>query len=287
MSRITKTSSIKVIALAVLSIAVLIVSQTIAILIGDLLVSLKVPIYIANIVICPCYIALSYILLKIIVRKLIKLPLSDFGMPKFNLKISYIALALLLPISVIVFYLFAFKGSFITGDNSTANILNTLSAGIAFTGIAAGFVEEMVFRGMILNLLKKRWNTPIAVILPSVIFGLLHLPGEGYGIISSLLVIFAGTIVGIMFSLIAIESGSVWNSGIVHALWNILISGGGLTIGCEANEYSILSFVLDNKSFAFTGGEFGIEASIISVIAYLLVILITLYFMSVKRKKSS
>ncbi len=34
-------------------------------------------------------------------------------------------------------------------------IFSTLSAGIAFTGIAAGFVEEMVFRGVILNLLKE------------------------------------------------------------------------------------------------------------------------------------
>ena len=38
--------------------------------------------------------------------------------------------------------------------------------GVAFTGIAAGFVEEMVFRGVILNALKKRWNIKVAVIVP-------------------------------------------------------------------------------------------------------------------------
>lgn len=31
---------------------------------------------------------------------------------------------------------------------------------------------------------------------------------------------------GIMFSMIAIESDSVWNSGIVHAIWNIIMIGG-------------------------------------------------------------
>ena len=55
-------------------------------------------------------------------------------------------------------------------------IFNTLSAGGAFTGIAAGFVEEMVFRGVILNALKKRWNIKVAVIVPSMLFGIVHVP---------------------------------------------------------------------------------------------------------------
>lgn len=44
--------------------------------------------------------------------------------------------------------------------------------------------------------------------------------------LSGLLVALAGTLSGIMFSLIAVKSGSVWNSGIVHAIWNIIIVGG-------------------------------------------------------------
>ena len=96
-------------------------------------------------------------------------------------------------------------------------IFSTLSAGIAFTGIAAGFVEEMVFRGVILNLLKEKWNIKVAVLIPSVLFGLVHIIGMDFSIISSLLVLIAGTMVGIMFSMVAIESGSVWNSGIVHS----------------------------------------------------------------------
>ena len=60
-----------------------------------------------------------------------------------------------------------------------------------------------------------------------------------------------------MFSMVAIESGSVWNSGIVHSLWNILIIGGGLSISEKADEYSVMTYVLDSKVFVFTGGEFG------------------------------
>ena len=75
-----------------------------------------------------------------------------------------------------------------------------------------------------------------------------------------MLVLLAGTMVGIMFSMIALESGSVWNSGIVHAIWNIVIIGGGLSINQTADENSVMTYVLKSKSFAFTGGEFGIES---------------------------
>ena len=147
----------------------------------------------------------------------------------------------------------------------------TLSAGVAFTGIAAGFVEEMVFRGVILNALKKRWNIKVAVIVPSMLFGIVHVLGQDFSIGSCLLVIIAGTMVGVMFSMIAIESGSVWNSGIVHAIWNIVMIGGGLAIGQKADQFSVMTYVLDAKSFAVTGGEFGMEASVISLVGYIIV----------------
>jgi len=85
------------------------------------------------------------------------------------------------------------------------------------------------------------------------------------------LVILAGTMVGIMFSLIAIESGSVWNSGIVHAVWNVVMIGGGLAIREKADAYSVMTYVLDSQLFAVTGGEFGVEASAISLAGYIIV----------------
>lgn len=150
-------------------------------------------------------------------------------------------------------------------------VFRTLSAGIMFTGIAAGFVEEMVFRGVILNLLRKKWNRKVAVIVPSVLFGMVHILGMDFSIGSCLQVLVAGTMAGIMFSMIAIESGSVWNSGIVHAIWNIVMIGGGLAIGQKADQFSVMTYVLDAKSFAVTGGEFGMEASVISLVGYIIV----------------
>lgn len=77
--------------------------------------------------------------------------------------------------------------------------------------------------------------------------------------------------VGVMFSLIALEGHSVWNSAIVHGVWNMIIIGGGLTIGTEVNGYSVSSYVLETRSFWLTGGEFGIESSVVAIIGYIVV----------------
>jgi hypothetical protein len=107
-----------------------------------------------------------------------------------------------------------------------------------------------------------------------------------FSFISCLLVLVAGTMVGIMFSLIAIEGGSVWNSGIVHAIWNIIIIGGGLAINQTADEYSVMTYVLESKSFIFTGGEFGIESSIIALCGYVVVALVAINLIKNKEKVS-
>lgn len=47
-------------------------------------------------------------------------------------------------------YLLFFPGKYVSSGMNSNQIFSTLSIGIVFTGIAAGFVEEMVFRGVIL-----------------------------------------------------------------------------------------------------------------------------------------
>mgnify|MGYP004534575941 FL=1 len=81
-----------------------------------------------------------------------------------------------------------------------------------------------------------------------------------------------------MFSMVTIESGSIWNSGIVHAVWNIVIIGGGLSVGEVVDEHSVMTYVLDTKSFVFTGGEFGIESSVVALAGYFIVTAIAVWY---------
>lgn len=278
-------STKKAIGASISAIVILIIAQVIAQVIASVFVLIKIPSGICNIIAGVLYVGLAYLILKMFISKIMKFSVSDFGIPEFKVKMKWVLTAILLPFIIKGSYLFLFSGEYISSDMNGNQIFNTLTAGIAFTGIAAGFVEEMVFRGVILNALKKRWNIKVAVLVPSVLFGVVHVLGMDFSIGSCVLVIIAGTMAGVMFSMIAIESGSVWNSGIVHAVWNIVMIGGGLAIGEKADEYSVMTYVLDSKSFAITGGEFGIESSVISLTGYIIVAGIAFVMIKSGKKK--
>lgn len=263
---------------------VLIAAQVLAQLLAGLFAQLGVPTWVCNILAGFLYALLAFGLLKIIMEKIFKLSLPDLGMPKMTLQGKWVAVAVLLPMGVKAIYLFLIPGKLVPSGMNREEILQTLSAGIFFMGMAAGFVEEMVFRGVILNATRRAWGTKMAVVFPSTLFGLVHILGREFSLGNCLLVVLAGTMVGVMFSLIALESGSVWNGAVVHTLWNVVIIGGGLAIGERADEYSVMTYVLSTKGFAITGGEFGVESSVISLAGYLLVALIALVWIWQKKE---
>lgn len=45
---------------------------------------------------------------------------------------------------------------------------------------------------------------------------------------------------GVLFSLVAYESGTVWCSAAMHAVWNMVMIGGVLHIGPEPDGYALL-----------------------------------------------
>lgn len=263
---------------------VLIAAQVLAQLLAGLFAQLGVPTWVCNILAGFLYALLAFGLLKIIMEKIFKLSLPDLGMPKLTLQGKWVAVAVLLPMGVKAIYLFLIPGKLVPSGMNREEILQTLSAGIFFMGMAAGFVEEMVFRGVILNATRRAWGTKMAVAFPSMLFGLVHILGREFSLGNCLLVVLAGTMVGVMFSLIALESGSAWNGVVVHAVWNVVIIGGGLAIGERADEYSVMTYVLSTKGFAITGGEFGVESSVISLAGYLLVALIALVWIWQKKE---
>lgn len=267
-----KTS--KMILSIILSILALVVAQVLAQLLGSVLVLVKIPSFIANAAAGILYIVITYFLLKLLCKKILKGDMSEYNIPKFKLKLKWVIVAILLPLAVTAFYIWLVPGSFEKNPLDISAKLDLLSAGIFFTGFGAGIVEEMVFRGILMGAIEKRFNKKIAIIVPSVLFGFVHIIGMGFNLLSCALVLVAGTMVGIMFSLIASSTKSIWNSAIVHAFWNIVIIGGILWTGTEFDEYSLFSYVLDTESFLLTGGEFGIESSVIAVIGYAVVCVI-------------
>lgn len=222
------------------------------------------------------YLALGFILVKLLIQRVFRSDPGDFGMSKPGLSVKWIAAAVLLPAAVVCVYLFIFKGDFVSSEMTGNQVFITFCAGIFFIGIGGGFVEEFVMRGVVMNLFRKRWNTAVAVIVPSLLFALLPAFGSSFSVGKVLLMIASGTMSRIMFSLIAVESGSVWNSAIVHAIWNIVITGNILAIAGGPNSEAVETYVLNNASFALTGEVFGIGSAGIALIGYICVSLIAL-----------
>ena len=145
--------------------------------------------------------------------------------------------------------------------------------------ILIGFIEEMIFRGIIMGSLEKSFGRPFAVIFPSILFGSVHILGMGFDPVSSIQTIIAGTAVGVMFSLAAIDGGSIWNSAIIHVFWNIVMIGCIFVVDIKPDPTSLITFVQRTDNIIITGGEFGRESGIIAIIGYIAVTAAAAYTM--------
>jgi len=87
------------------------------------------------------------------------------------------------------------------------------------TALKAGVLEEMLFRGFIMTLLERKWNQYAAILAPSLLFGLVHIPSMEYFTIASvLLLVISGTLVGVMFSLATYKGNSISNGALMHGM---------------------------------------------------------------------
>lgn len=230
-------------------------------------------------------IIVTYLIFFFYTKKILHSNMECFRIGKPYIKAEGVFYAIFLPIFVI--FIFTIIGKPLFNENVTKSMAINIILVALFRALNAGILEEIIFRGYIMKLLELRWNKYIAVILPSFLFSLLHIPSMGtIHFISLLLLICAGTLVGIMFSLVAYKNNSIWVSALIHTVWNWMICGNILHIyfGNNVSDRSIVSILLSSQNPLLTGGEFGIEASIIAVIGYALIIVFTLYSMKKQNK---
>lgn len=259
----------KKVLLSLLSIVILILSQILANLAGSIFYVTSLPDWLGNIIYGIIYVLLAYYLVKLLCVKLLGISPDQCRIEPVKIKLIWAASAVALPALVTV-VLLALPGKWIDNQADISQILNNTTAALFYIGMGAGVVEEIVFRGVIMTALEKRWNKVIAILIPSMAFGLLHALGGNMSIVSILLLFVAGTAVGVLFSLVTYESGSIWNAAILHGFWNCIMIGGILDIGVIHDETSVFSYLLQSDSLMITGGDFGIEASVISVAGYIL-----------------
>lgn len=268
-------------ACCVVSIVILAVSQSIALATGGIFVFMKIPAYICVVICAVLYALLTYVGIKFVIARLFRLDLQEIGIKKLSIRLMWCITAIILPLIVTASFLYM-KGNWSVLQEDTYTKITTAVNGIVFYSISAGIVEEMIFRCVIMDIIRKNYNIKSAVIIPSILFGAVHIIGNSLDLISIIQLVIAGTMVGIMFSLILLESRSFWNNALVHALWNMSTIG-LLYIDTESSDLAVYTYVLKSGNLLITGGDFGIESSVIAIAGYVAVSLIA--FLMIKKKE--
>lgn len=271
-----KTS--KIILGSIMAFAFLAIGQMLAEITDFGLKLIHCPVTISAIISGLVYFVVVYYCVKLLCQYYLHLPLSAIGVTKFHLNLVWGITAFILPVMVIsVFILFG-------GYFKTAALPNweLIMINIFYGSFAAGFVEELVFRGVILNLLSIRWNRWIGGSVTSLIFASMHIIGRKLSAISILQLLIACTLAGIMFVLIETEQRTIWNNAVIHSIWNLLTSA-LVAVNVTFKNDALITFIPNNKNFLYTGGDFGMESSLIALVAYLIVILLAVYL--IKQRK--
>lgn len=260
----------------------LVVSQNLAFNIGLLLTKAGLSAMIGNIMIAMLYVGFTYLGIQLLYKKFLHLDASFLRMPDMRKKnifrAVWVVTAVFMPILAVFGFLFL-GGDWYRVDIEPEQMKALITGTIFFYGFAAGAVEEMIFRGVIMGMLEQRIGRVKAVLLPSILFAVVHMVGSSFDVMSMLQLLVSGSLVGILFSLIAMESGSIWNSALVHGIWNMVMAGGILHIGKAIDSQALYNWVLNTDETLWTGGEFGAEASLIAITVYLLVICLALWRM--------
>ncbi|WP_431046421.1 lysostaphin resistance A-like protein [Roseateles sp. L2-2] len=124
----------------------------------------------------------------------------------------------------------------------------------------AAVLEELLFRGVLLRVLLGRLGVGPAMAISSLLFGLGHLPTEGFSAVAFLAIMVAGALLSAAY----LVHGRLWLPIGLHFGWNFattalfgLSSSGNKTLG-------VLHTVLSGPAW-LTGGPFGVEASTVTL----------------------
>ena len=146
-----------------------------------------------------------------------------------------------------------------------------------------GGTEEVATRGWLLTRIAARTNLPLAIVISSSLFGILHMGNAGVTFLSVLNIILDGVLAGLLF----IYTDSIWLVVAQHGTWNY-VQGNllGFQVSGTGADASIFSFTMGDGPDWLTGGAFGAEGSIITTLV-LLVSLVIVYRLGERKEKKS
>ena len=144
-------------------------------------------------------------------------------------------------------------------------ITNVSFIPIAFAGWCLFFLiqplaEEVIMRSFLQNQLHRYFGAWPGVIVSALVFGLLHVGNNAFTWIAGLEIVLGGLLMGQLYLYVQ----NIWAPFAMHAIWNFLQSTvlGFAVSGMDT--YRVLELEIVGPEW-LTGGDFGIEGSLLSV----------------------
>jgi uncharacterized protein len=133
----------------------------------------------------------------------------------------------------------------------------------ALRPLSVAMLEELLFRGVLLRITEEVSGTAVAIVVSSVLFGLAHAANPG----ATPFTIFALTVeLGILLSLAYVLTRNIWLAVGIHMAWNFMQ---GFVFGTEVSgsreSFSVFTTSMTGPDL-LTGGSFGVEGSIVSLL---------------------
>lgn len=167
--------------------------------------------------------------------------------------------------NIFIILISIFKGSEVV--NPLQNIIegSSLILTLIFVGILSPIIEEMMFRRIMLNKLR-RYGDKVAIVTTALLFGLFHANFSQF---------FYATVLGLIFAYVTLKTGTIKYSIILHIFVNMmgsfiipLIIGDGSNLvayGCVLFLVLLISIVglvlliKDRKNISLLDGEVKLE----------------------------
>jgi membrane protease YdiL (CAAX protease family) len=130
------------------------------------------------------------------------------------------------------------------------------------SALAAGFIEELVFRGVLFRIVEESVGSWLALGVTALAFGLLHAFNPGATWVSTLAIALEA---GVLLAAVYMYSRRLWTCIGLHCAWNFAEGGvfGASVSGSKAGGLLAARF---QGPDILTGGKFGPEASVVAVL---------------------
>lgn len=138
--------------------------------------------------------------------------------------------------------------------------------------IEVAFVEELLFRGYLLNNLMQSVNKWGALSITAALFSLFHGSNPDISLFAVINIFLGGLLLGINY----IFTRNLWFSIFFHFAWNFFQ---GPVLGYDVSGLKLTSVVQQTMSGpeAWTGGRFGFEGSLLCPLLFIVAVLIFSY----------